>query len=205
MTTEIVRESVASGTDGRDDNELAFALARGDAGALSALYDRHGGLALGLAIRLLGDRQAAEDVVQDSFLQIWRRGASFDPRRGTLRSWLLSMVHNRAIDVHRQRAARPQAASWQVADLDLPDSADTWTEVGRRMSRETVARALMRLSPEQREVIELAFFSGYTHVEIADRLQLPLGTVKGRIRLGLQRLRGILAPHECDALPSAAV
>jgi RNA polymerase sigma-70 factor (ECF subfamily) len=204
MITQAARTSAAGGMEGLDDGDLARLLARGEADALTALYDRYGSLAYGVALRLLKDGPAAEDVVQEAFLQVWRHAGSFDSRRGSLRGWLLSMVRNRAIDIHRQRAARP-TASWSPDEMDVPDSSDVWAEVRRRMSRETLVRALLHLSPEQREVIELAFFSGYTHVEIADRLNLPLGTVKGRVRLGLQRLRGLLVSPEAERLTIPAV
>jgi RNA polymerase sigma-70 factor (ECF subfamily) len=189
--------------DSLHDNELASRLARGEDEALGLLYDRYGALANGVALRLLHDAHAAEDVVQEAFLQIWRRAGSFDARRGTLRSWLLSIVHNRAIDLHRRRAARPNVSS-HYEELELPDASDTWTEVRLRLRRETLARALACLSAEQRTVIELAFFGGYTHTEIADRLGLPLGTVKGRARLGLQRLRGLLGSPDAEQLTVAA-
>lgn len=204
MSAQVARTSVASSVDALHDSDLTRRLARGDDSALAALYESYGSLAYGVAMRLLRDTAAAEDVVQEAFVQVWKHAGSFDSRRGSLRGWLLSMVHNRAIDVLRQRRARP-TAQWDIEEMDVADSTDVWTQVRQGMSRETLVRAMLHLSPEQREVIELAFFSGYTHTEIAERLGLPLGTVKGRARLGLQRLRSVLVSPEADRVAVAAV
>jgi RNA polymerase sigma-70 factor (ECF subfamily) len=185
-----------------EDGELWRELAAGNLTALDMLYDRYAGLALGLASRALGDRQAAEDVVQESFLQLWRHASSYDPRRGSLRSWLLSIVHHRCIDALRRRAARPRTVAWMVDAYDHAGTSDTWMEVERKLTRTTVRRALLQLSVEQREAIELSYFEGYSHAQIAERLGLPLGTVKGRLRLGLRRLRGLLeAPDDGRTTP----
>ena len=176
----------------RDDGEVWHELVRGNRAALEILYDRYAGLALGLALRMLGDRQAAEDVVQESFLQVWRHAGSYDERRGSLRCWLLAIVRHRCVDALRRQAARPRLLPWETDALDGPGTSDTWAEVEGLSTQATLQRALLHLSAEQREAIELAFFRGYTHAEIAERLDLPLGTVKGRLRLGLQRLRRVL-------------
>jgi RNA polymerase sigma factor (sigma-70 family) len=188
-----------------DDTALWQGLARQDITALEALYDRYGGLAYGFAYRIVQDQQSAEDVVQESFHQVWRYAASYQPSRGSLRSWLLGVVHHRAIDVVRRRSVRPQTVSLASSTFDLPGTTDTWSEVGRRLTRDTLRRAMLHLSPEQREAIELAFFQGYTHVQIADQLGVPLGTVKGRIRLGLHHLRSLLTDEGAVSLTAAAI
>jgi RNA polymerase sigma-70 factor (ECF subfamily) len=178
----------------------------GNLAALETLYNRYADLALGLAFRMLDDRQSAEDVVQESFLQVWRHASSYDPWRGSLRSWLLAIVHHRCIDALRRRATRPKTVTWKVEVYDHAGPSDTWTEVEQRMTRATVRRALLHLSVEQREAIELSYFEGYSHAQIAESLGLPLGTVKGRLRLGLQRLRGLLeAADESRSLAMSEV
>lgn len=184
--------SVAEADERLTDGELLDDLAHGKVIGLEILYDRYAGLAFGLAYRMLNDRRSAEDVVQESFVQVWRGAGSYNARRGSLRTWLLGIVHHRCIDLLRQRGARPQTVSWTLESADRPDRSDVWEEVAQRLTREDLQRALRELPPRQRETIELAFFRGYTHAEIADQLGLPIGTVKGRIRLGLQALRGLL-------------
>lgn len=175
------------------DDDLIAAIARGDHPALLALYDRHCRQSLGLAYRMLGEPGAAEEAVQDAFLRVWRRAATFDPSRGSVRSWLMTIVHHCAIDLHRKRAGGPNV----VAGLDeIPEQTpapDTWAEVSRRLDQQRVRAAVAILPQEQRRAIELAYFDGLTHREIAEREGLPLGTVKGRLRLGLQRLYASLA------------
>jgi RNA polymerase sigma-70 factor (ECF subfamily) len=177
------------------DEQLIAAVARGDHPSLLALYDRHGRIAYGMAYRILGDAGAAEEAVQDGFLRVWRRASTFDPARGAVRSWLLTIVHHCAIDALRRRAGAPPV----VAGLDeiaarqaVPDA---WSDVEGRLESERVRTAVASLPGEQRRAIEMAFFEGLTHREIAERDGLPLGTVKGRLRLGLRRLHGLLADH----------
>ena len=159
-------------------------------GALEALYEAYHRQALGLALRVLGNMGEAEEVVQDAFLAAWRAGHTYDPARGSARTWILTLVRNRAIDVVRARQRRPV----QPLDerLDRPDSSDVPLQAMLNVDAARVAEALHRLPPEQRTVIELAYSSGLSHTEIAARLKLPVGTVKGRIRLGLDRLRQAL-------------
>jgi RNA polymerase sigma-70 factor (ECF subfamily) len=156
-------------------------------GTLEALYEEYHRQALGLALRVLGNMGEAEEVVQEAFLAAWRAGHTYDPGRGSTRTWLLTLVRNRAIDAVRARQRRPV----QPLDdtFDPPDSADVPLQAALNVDAARVAEALHRLPPEQRAVIELAYSSGLSHTEIAAKLSVPVGTVKGRIRLGLDRLR----------------
>ena len=159
-------------------------------GALEVLYDEYHRQALGLALRVLGNMGEAEEVVQEAFLAAWRAGHTYDPTRGSTRTWILTLVRNRAIDVVRARQRRPV----QPLDdtVDPPDSADVPLQAELNVDAARAAEALDKLPPEQRTVIELAYSSGLSHTEIAARLRVPVGTVKGRIRLGLDRLRQAL-------------
>ncbi len=165
-------------------------VADGDAHAFEVVFDRHGGPAFSLAYRMCGRRAMAEDVVQDAFLSLWRTGARYDRTRGSVRSWVLGVVHNRAVDAFRSGAVR---AGRDVSDdgiaerMVAPDR--TETQVARRDEARELRAALAGLPAEQRKVIELAYFSGFTHTEIAAMLELPAGTVKGRMRLGLAKMR----------------
>lgn len=185
------RNATTAVNEERDDALLA-AIARQDERAIATLYDRYGGLAYGLAYRILGDRAAAEDVVQEAFLSVWRRAVSFEAARGSARSWLLSIVHHRAIDRLRGTPGRARQdtpldeVEWVVA-VD-----DPWRDVELTLQREALRRGLDGLPEEQRRAIELAYFGGYTQTEIAGATGVPLGTVKGRIRMGLHKLRGLL-------------
>ena len=178
---------------GPGDDELIAAVARGDQLALLALYDRHGRMGYGLAYRILGDAGAAEEAVQDAYLRIWRRAATFDAARGSARSWLLTIVHHCAIDLLRRRAGAPPVVAGLDEMADRRSVADAWSEVSGRIESDRVRTAVETLPSEQRRAIEMAFFDGLTHREIAERDGLPLGTVKGRLRLGLKRLSGLLA------------
>jgi RNA polymerase sigma-70 factor (ECF subfamily) len=186
----------------RSDDLLLAAIGRGDPNALGLLYDRYNRLAIAVAYRVLGDHTAAEDTVQDAFLAVWRRIDSFDPTRGSARGWLLTIVRNAAVDRRRGRHAR----ALQDAPLDdvtfrlATDGEETFSEVAASVEAARVRDALAVLPTEQREAIELAYFGGLTHQEIADRTGTALGTVKGRMRLGLHKLRAALA----DMLPPDA-
>ncbi len=178
------------------DDELIAALARRDLGALEVLYDRYGKLAFSLAYRILGDRGSAEDAVQDGFLSIWRQAQSYRRERGSAKTWLMAVVRNRSID-----KLRSHAASGATVPLEeLPDDVDTapgvWQQVWAGMRGETVRDALDRLPVEQKKSIELAYFSGYSQSEIAELMGVPLGTVKGRMRIGLQKLKALLERPE---------
>ena len=168
----------------------------GDADAFRALYDRHGGAAYSLAHRIVGDAQRAEDATQEAFLSIWRSDASYDLGRGSVRSWVLATVRNRAIDAVRREASRPAPARGLDARSILeqrPGMADTGAEVLRRETARKLRGLLARLPREQSQVLELAYFGGFSHSEIAATLGAPVGTVKGRMRLGLEKIRAEIA------------
>jgi RNA polymerase sigma-70 factor (ECF subfamily) len=167
-----------------------------DPHGVELLYERYGGIAFALAYRLLGERGGAEDVVQEAFLNVWRQGATYDTRRGTVRTWLLTIVHHRAID--QMRSARSKSSADTVIDdaMPLPAKEDTWTEVVRGLEHERVQQAMAALPPEQRQVVDLAYYGGFTQTEIAQRVGIPLGTVKGRMRLALDKLRDLLRVDE---------
>lgn len=181
-----------------DEDLLVLVERNDDAQAFEILYDRHSRVAFSLAFRLLGDRGAAEDLVQDAFLSVWRGSSSYAHARGSVRNWLLSILHNRGVDRLRTGAAmaRRQEALEQVV-LQAPDAPDAADEGIGRVLAGSVRQELASLPPEQGDVVKLAYFGGFTHQEIAEMLQLPLGTVKSRMRLGLERLRrglGEVAP-----------
>ncbi len=182
------------------DAQLMWRLRSGDEGALGQLYDRHASLAFGLALRMVRDRAAAEEVVQDTFLTLWRQAAHYAPDRASCRSWICTIVRSRAIDRLR-RSASKEARDAQLAD-DLAGLCDTWQLADESLRAQAVHRAVDGLPQEQRQVLELAYFLGLSQTEISERTGAPLGTVKGRTRLALQRLRAELAgatqPEEVD-------
>lgn len=180
------------------DEALLAGLAEGRLGDLDTLYERYKTMAYGIARRITADDVLAEDVVQDAFLGAWRSADRYVPGKGSVRTWLLSIVHHRAIDAVRRR--RPvselpaeEEGARTPASLTLPD---VWGEVSGRLDRETVTTALATLPEPQREAVELAYFSGLTQTEIAARTGVPLGTVKGRMRLALVTLRRELTGSE---------
>jgi RNA polymerase sigma-70 factor (ECF subfamily) len=172
------------------DEELMDLVQEGEVRAFEVIFDRHAGPGYSLAYRMCGRRALAEDIVQEAFLSLWRSGSGYDRARGSVRSWVLSAVHNRAIDALRRGGSRE---SRNVRDegiaerLPAPEATDT--EVERRDEARRVRSALDELPPDQRQVIELAYFGGFTHSQIAEMLELPPGTVKGRMRLGLTKMR----------------
>jgi RNA polymerase sigma-70 factor (ECF subfamily) len=171
------------------DEELLAAISRGDEQALASLYDRYGRIAYGLALRILRDPALAQDAVQDAFLSAWRTAVSFDPGRGNARTWLLTLVHRRAVDLVRREERRrgDPLADVPVASGDATDEA---AEV--RDERRRVQAALAQLTADQREALELAYYGGLSQSELAERLGVPLGTVKSRMFAGLARLRDLL-------------
>ncbi len=171
------------------DEELADHIRRGDGVAYEALFERHGGAAFSLAYRMCGRRTLAEDIVQEAFLSLWR-GRGFDPARGSVRSWVLAAVRHRALDSFRHNAAKTgRDVNDDAATESLVAAEDTGAQVQREEDARQVRGALVELPTEQRQVIELAYYGGFTHSEIAGMLDLPAGTVKGRMRLGLTKLR----------------
>jgi RNA polymerase sigma-70 factor, ECF subfamily len=173
------------------DTQLAAAISSGDEAALGELVDRYGGIAFSIAMQILGDAGRAEDCVQEAFLNIWRQRGKFDPELGSLRSWLLTAVRNRAIDLVRARRSR-EARELQL-ETDISDlSPGPESEVSAEMDRQAVRAALSHLPGEQRRTLELAYFGGFTQVEIAQMMNVPLGTVKGRMRLALEKLASYL-------------
>ena len=172
------------------DEDLLTLIERGDAGAFEVIYERHSRVAYSLAFRLLGDRQLAEDLVQDAFLAVWRGAARYASARGSVRNWMLSILHMRGVDRLRTLGAmaRRQDAleQMELRRPDEPDAADV--AIGRALAG-TVRDELRDLPSEQSEVLRLAYYGGFTHQEISQMLELPLGTVKSRMRLGLERLR----------------
>jgi len=177
-------------------SDLVGRISRGEECALEALYDATSASAYGLALRILADVAAAEDVLQEVYYDAWNRACDFDPKRGTAWAWLLTMTRSRAIDRRRAMQVRPTVSETALASTMDPNPApDTNADLADRSVR--VRQALDGLGPDQREAIELAFFEGLSHSRIAQRLQQPLGTIKTRIRLGMRRLAALLiAPEE---------
>ena len=180
-------------TDGeQSDDELVTLIVARDEGAFRLLYDRYADLVYSVAMRVLADTAAAQDVVQDVFLRFWRIPQSFDPERGRFMSWLLSVARNRAVDEVRARGRRRlhELAPVEGADDPVDETAADPADLAVLSSeRREIRSALHTLPNEQREVIELAYFGGLTQQEIATRLQTPLGTIKTRVRLGMRKLR----------------
>jgi RNA polymerase sigma-70 factor (ECF subfamily) len=177
------------------DEELMALVDGKDPAAFEVFYDRHGGAAYSLAHRIVGNAAAAEDVIQEAFLSIWRSKARYDPARGSVRSWTLGVVRNRAIDALRRLSGpAPKLNLDDDALLDTRPSEElTDSEAIRRDTAERVRGALGELPQEQSQVITLAYFGGFSHSEIANMLGTPLGTIKGRMRLGLEKMRDTLA------------
>lgn len=189
LRSEAGTESTAALRDLADE-ELMQMVRRGHAAAFEVVYDRHADAAFSLAYRMCGQRALAEDVVQEGFLSLWRSGGRYDRNRGSVRTWILGIVHNRAIDALRRRTVRDRG---RISDDGLaerlPAPQRTELEFARREESREVRDALQALPQEQSRVIELAYFGGLTHVEIASILEVPIGTIKGRMRLGLAKMR----------------
>ncbi len=175
------------------DEELMQLVREGDTRAFEVIFDRHSGAAFSLAYRMCGRQAMAEDVVQEAFVSLWRSGARYDATRGSVRTWVLSVVRNRAIDIFRREGAKGSRDVTQDGMAErMPAPELTESEVERRDEARQIRQALGELPPDQRQVIELAYFGGFTHREIASMLALPSGTVKGRMRLGLMKMRVVL-------------
>ena len=176
------------------DEDLMQLVQRGDARAFELVYDRHSGAAFSLAYRMVGRGNVAEDVVQEAFLSIWRSGARYERARGSVRTWVLGIVHHRAIDQLRRSSVHDKRrASDEGLEERLESGERTDTEVARREEAASIRSAMDTLPADQSHVIELAYFGGFTHTEIAELLETPIGTVKGRMRLGLKKMRDQLS------------
>ena len=167
---------------------------QGDPRAFEIVYDRHGGAAFSLAYRMVGKRSAAEDIVQEAFLSFWRSRVRYQRERGSVRTWILGIVHHRTIDalrrskVHDSRRVEAEGFEEREEAKELTD-----VEAARREEARSVRAALESLPDHQSQVIELAYFGGFTHSQIAEMLEEPIGTIKGRMRLGLDKMRRALA------------
>ena len=175
------------------DEEIMHLVQEGDPRAFELFYDRHAGPAFSLAYRMVGNRSVAEDVSQEAFVSIWRSRLRYQADRGSVRTWVLGIVHHRAIDALRRNTVHDKRrASAEGIEERFEASERTDVEVARREDARTVRSALEELPDEQVRVIELAYFGGFSHSQIAEQLDMPIGTVKGRMRLGLEKLRRTL-------------
>ena len=194
------RRSAAKQLAALADEELMLRVRDGDAQAFGMVHDRHSTAAYSLAYRMCGRRGTAEDVVQEAFLSLWRASARYDAQRGSVRTFVLGIVHNRAIDalrrstVHDSRRASDEGIEERFAAVERTEA-----EVARRDEAAEVRTAIDGLPDDQQKVIELAYFGGFTHSEIAEMIDTPLGTVKGRMRLGLEKLRTALGEQAAEA------
>lgn len=184
----ITRVAGTQAGDSRDDADLVARLRDGDQSAMADLYDLYSGVVYGVALRVLGDTTAAEDVLQEIFLQLWRRPQAFNAERGRLAPWLAVIARNRAIDLLRKRP--PEA---DIDEMPISAGIDFEDVAARRLAIERVRGAIGQLPPEQRKALEMAFFEGLTHTEIASKTGEPLGTIKTRIRSALMAVRKAVA------------
>jgi RNA polymerase sigma-70 factor (ECF subfamily) len=174
------------------DEALVALVSRGDEDALAELYDRVSRIAYGLALRVLRDERYAEDAVQEAFLQVWRRAATFRADRAKASTWILTLVHRRAVDLVRREERRQTDTLTEEATADVASTESTDEAAWLRFERERVQAALRELPDSQREALELAYYGGFSQSELAERLGVPLGTIKSRMFAGLTRLREIL-------------
>lgn len=183
------------------DQALLKAIASGAVWAMESLYQRYSRSLYSLVYRMVANQQVAEELLQDVFLAVWRSAASYSPQISTVRNWLFSITHHRTIDYLRRLRCQSTIQEVLLEEIELHESItspDTWDEAWRSVKSSHVQAALMKIPPEQRLVIELAYFQGYTHTEIAEGMQIPLGTVKGRMRLGLTHLKRVLIEMGMD-------
>ncbi len=175
------------------DEEIVARLMDGESGAMGALYDRYARLVFSLALKILNDSGAAEEVVQEVFVKVWRRAPEYSSERGKFSSWLTGIAHNHAIDELRRRRVRPSASNDESAAAEVIDESPAPLDMAMQsLERRRIVDALAEIPAEQRRVIEMAYFEGFTQQEISDRLHEPLGTVKTRMRLGMQKLKALL-------------
>jgi RNA polymerase sigma-70 factor, ECF subfamily len=177
-----------------DDASVIRAMQAGDRDAVGLLYDRYSSAAYGLAYKITNDATMAEDALQEAFVSIWRQSSRFDPDRGQVRSWLLTIIHHKAIDAVRRRSGRaeralPEGPEELIAARGNPVELAEWS-----MEAAAVREAIQRIPDDQRRTIEMAYFMGLTHVEIAKVMNVPAGTVKSRLRIGLEKMRDYLRP-----------
>ena len=194
--------SFDSGTPNQlSDEALLNAIAGGAVWAMESLYQRYSRSLYSLVYRMVANQQVAEDLLQDTFLAVWRRATTYSPQRSTVRNWLFSITHHRTVDYLRRVRCQSTIQEVLLEEITFHESIsspDTWDEAWRSMKSSHVQAALMKIPTEQRLVIELAYFQGWTHTEIAEGMQIPLGTVKGRMRLGLTHLKRILVEMGMD-------
>jgi RNA polymerase sigma factor (sigma-70 family) len=202
-------ELVSAGRPNRHDAEtnllsdeaLLKAIAGGAVWAMESLYQRYSRSLYALVYRMIANQQVAEELLQDVFLAVWRSAASYSPHISTVRNWLFSITHHRTIDYLRRLRCQSTVQEVLLEEIELHESIvspDTWDEAWRSVKSSHVQAALMMIPPEQRMVIKLAYFQGYTHTEIAEGMHIPLGTVKGRMRLGLTHLKRVLIEMGMD-------
>jgi RNA polymerase sigma factor (sigma-70 family) len=183
------------------DEALLNAIAGGAVWAMESLYQRYSRSLYSLVYRMVANQQVAEDLLQDAFLAVWRHATSYSPQKSTVRNWLFSITHHRTIDYLRRVRCQSTIQEVLLEEIELHESItspDTWDEAWRSVKSSQVQAALMKIPIEQRLVIELAYFQGWTHTEIAEGMQIPLGTVKGRMRLGLTHLKRVLIQMGMD-------
>jgi RNA polymerase sigma-70 factor (ECF subfamily) len=193
--TNQAARSISLPVDQLSDEVLISAIATGAVWAMELLYERYSRILYSLAYRMVADPQVAQDLLQDAFLAVWRRATSYSPQSGAARSWIVSIMHHRAIDYLRavRRRSTLKQAPWEEVEQDERTAfPDAWDQAWQNVQSAKIRQALMQLPAEQRMVIELAYFQGWTHSEIAEGCQIPLGTVKARMRLGLARLKRVL-------------
>lgn len=178
------------------DEGILELIRKGDTSGVELLYDRYGRLAYTLAFRIPHDSGAAEDIVQEAFVDVWRGASTYQSERGSARAWICSVVHNRSIDRLRGKSGKARLVLPLESASDHAETSDVWQQVAASLDHARVAAALAELSSDQREAIELAYYQGYSQSEIGAMLMIPLGTVKGRMRLALQRLRESLGSTE---------
>jgi RNA polymerase sigma-70 factor, ECF subfamily len=198
ITTEANAKTAVPASMELTDEALISAMCDGEEWAVELFYDRYHRYAYSLAYHVVQDPTIAEDIVQEAFLSIWRKAASYQPKYGNVRSWLQAIVHHRAID--KVRESRHRSQQWVPLqtenEQDPPgEQPDVWEEAWRDEQHHLIRTVLDQIPADQRQVIELAYFGGYTHAEIAEQWHIPLGTVKGRMRLGLQKMKYLLQEY----------
>lgn len=201
--SDAAAKSIQPFQQGVSDEDLMAAICLGAEWAIEILYHRYHSYAFALAYRVLHESTGAEDVVQEVFLSIWRKAATYQQQHGGVYSWLQAIVHHRAIDKIRSATYRDHQCKplEEEGIIDIPSTQpEVWEEAWHKQQRNVIRVVLAQLPVEQREVIELAYFDGYTHAEIAQQKNIPLGTVKGRMRLGLQKMRHLVQEQGLDSV-----